>query len=154
YYLGFSILGNNLEETQPLLVERLQSVTPQQRGAAILQIQRLLARASDRTGAYALLTEILQPYQGLMESHLALAQAAAQNGDQARALAEAEHALAIAPASELAILTLAQITPDQRAASARLAAFLGAHPHAREARLAYARMLIEQKDFERARDEF
>ena len=154
YYLGFSILGNNLEETQPLLVERLQSVTPQQRGAAILQIQRLLARASDRTAAYALLTEILQPYQGLMESHLALAQAAAQNGDQARALAEAEQALAIAPASELAILTLAQITPDQRTASARLADFLRAHPHAREARLAYARMLIEQKDFERARDEF
>jgi tetratricopeptide (TPR) repeat protein len=154
YFLGFSILGDRLAEARPLLEERLRDTPAPQRGAAILQMQRLLARASDKGAAFALLEDVLAPYKAIPESHLALAQAASLKGDAPRALQEARLGLAARPDSELAALTLAQVIADKEQAGTSLAAFLKAHPKAREVRLAYARMLIEQQKYGPARDQF
>ena len=154
YYLGFVVLSDNLAEAKPVLQQYLKSTPPQALGNTILQIQRLLARAKDKNAASALLTSLVAPYQSIPEAHLALAQSAFLQGDFKRAAAEAQAALALAPGSELAALTLAQVTPDKSEAAKSLAKFLQAHPQAREARLGYARLLVEAKDYEEARTQF
>lgn len=154
YYLGFIMLGENLDEARPMLEQRLRAAPPSAVGPLILQVQRMLARAKNRPAANTLLTSLLAPYQALPESHMAMAQAAALDGDQARAAAEARIALTQKPDSELAALTLAQVIADKNASATSLQNFLSAHPKAREVRLAYARILVEQKQYEQARGQF
>ncbi|WP_334188840.1 tetratricopeptide repeat protein [Noviherbaspirillum sp.] len=154
YYLSFIVLGDNLAEAKPILEQRLRDARPQTRGLMAFQIQRLLGRAKDKTGAFNLLEDVLRPYQDLTEARLALAQAAMANQDVVRARQEAEAALKSKPDSELAALTLAQVIPDKGEAANWLAAFLKRYPKSRDVRLAYARMLVEQKQYQNARGEF
>jgi Flp pilus assembly protein TadD len=154
YYLSFAILGDNLAEAKPILEQRLREARPQTRGLLAFQMQRLLARAKDKAAAFALLEEVLAPYLDLPEARLALAQAAFGNGDTVRARNEAQAALKAKPDSDLAVLALAQVTPDKTAATAILQDFLTRNPKAREVRLAHARMLVEQKEYTKARSDF
>ncbi|MEN3290758.1 MAG: hypothetical protein V7642_11, partial [Burkholderiales bacterium] len=75
-------------------------------------------------------------------------------GDTPRARQEAQAALKAKPDSELAILTLAQVTPEKVDANKVLADFLKRYPKSRDVRMAHARMLVDQKQYEKARDEF
>jgi Flp pilus assembly protein TadD len=154
YYLTFIILGDNLAEAKPLLEERLRDARPQTRSLLTFQIQRMLTRAKDKAAAFALLEDVLKPYLDLPEAHLALAQSAYTKGDVTRAQQEAQIALKAKPDSELAVLTLAQVTPDKNDAGKVLADFLKRYPKARDIRTAHARMLVEQKQYEKARSEF
>ncbi|HEY8607168.1 MAG TPA: tetratricopeptide repeat protein [Noviherbaspirillum sp.] len=154
YYLSFAILTENLAEAKPILEQRLKEARPQTRGLLAFQMQRLLARAKDKTAAFALLEEVLAPYRDLPEARLALAQAAFANGDAERARREAQAALRSKPDSELAVLALAQVTPDKAAATGILRDFLNRYPKSRDVRLAHARLLVEQKEYPEARREF
>lgn len=154
YFLSFAILTNNLKEAEPILAQRLQTVKEPARGAMMLQTQRLLSRARDKAAAFGVLESVLAPYASVPESHLALAQAAFDNGDTARAKAAARTALKLKPDSKLAILTLAQVETDKAAASNALSEFIAANPDAREVRIAYARMLAENKQYDGARQQF
>jgi tetratricopeptide (TPR) repeat protein len=154
YYMSFILLSDNLEEAQPVLQQHLQETPLQARGPMILQIQRLLARAKNKTAAFSLLENLVAPYKSLPEARLALAQAAFIQGDNARASEEARASLAANPNSELAALTLAQVLPDKDDAAKSLVGFLKRNPQAREVRLAYARLLVEQKQYEQAQTEF
>jgi predicted Zn-dependent protease len=154
YYLSFIIVGDNLAEAKPMLEERLQEAAPQTRSLMMFQMQRLLSRAKDKDAAFALLEELLQPYKAMPEARLTLAQAAFAKGDIARAQQEANAALKAKPDSELAILTLAQVTPEKSDAGKVLADFLKRYPNARDVRMAHARMLVDQKQYEKARNEF
>lgn len=154
YFLGFIIVSDKLTEAQPIFAKRLKEAGKQERGILISQIQRILARAKDKSAAFSMLEELLAPYRSAPETALALAQAAFANGDMERAGTEARAALNARPDSELAALTLAQVTPDQTEAAQGLAQFLAAYPASREVRIAYARLLLEQKQFGLARSEF
>ena len=154
FYLSFILIGDKLADARPILEQRLKEASPPTLGAVILQTQRLLARARDKTAAFMLLEEVLAEYRALPEMHLALAQAALAAGDAQRAAQEARTALGIAPSSDLAALTLAQVLSDKDAALRTLADYLKANPKSREVRLAYARFLVEQKQFDTARNEF
>ncbi|HJU71886.1 MAG TPA: tetratricopeptide repeat protein [Paucimonas sp.] len=154
YYLSFVILSDDLDEARPLLEERLKAARAQTRGLLAFQIQRLLARAKDKNAAFTLLEQVLAPYLDMPEAHLALAQGAFAKGDSDRARDEAQAALKLKPDSELAALSLAQVTTDKAEAARSLSAFLARHPKARDVRMAYARMLVEQKQYEGARREF
>jgi tetratricopeptide (TPR) repeat protein len=154
YFLSFAVLGDDLSEVGPVLEQRMKDARPQVRGALAFQFQRLLARAKDKQAAFALLEQILAPYVELPEARLALSQAAVANGDLERARHEAQLALDAKPNSELAILSLAQATPDKAAAVALLADFLRRQPEARDVRLAHARMLVELSQYPQARAEF
>jgi tetratricopeptide (TPR) repeat protein len=153
-YLGLILLGDDISDVEPLLVQRLAEAGLQTRGPLILQIQRLLSRARDKTAAFTILQKIVAPYPTLIESHLALAQGAFINRDSPRARDEASQALQIKPDSEMAILTLAQVTPDTAEAMKLVASFLKKYPDAREVRIAYARGLVEQKNYEQASSQF
>lgn len=154
YYLSFIILGDNLAEAKPILEQRLREARPQTRGLLAFQMQRLLARAKDKAAALALLDEVLAPYLDMPEAHLALAQGAFAAGDNQRARREAQLALKAKPDSEIAVLALAQVTPDKAEAGKILQDFIAKNPKTREVRLAYARMLVEQKEYAKARGQF
>jgi Flp pilus assembly protein TadD len=154
YYLSFIMLSDNLAEAFPILQQRLKEARPPVRGTLILQIQRMLARAKNKAAAFTLLEELVAPYHSMMESRLALAQAAFIQGNNTRAMQEARTALMANPGSELAALTLAQVMPNKDEAAKALSGFLAANPKSREVRLAYARMLVEQKQYEQAQREF
>jgi len=154
YYLSFLILGDKLDEAKPVLQQRLADARSPTRSVLIIQIQRLLSRAKDKDGAFALLEELLAPYPNLPESHISLAQSAFAHGDSERAQNEARIALKAKPDSELAILTLAQVMQDKTEAARSLDNFLRRYPDARNVRIAYARMLVEKKQYAKARSEF
>ena len=154
YYLGFILLSDNLDEAKAILEKRLTEARPAMRPLVILQTQRLLANAKNKDDAFGMLDSLLAPYLSLPESHIALALNASVKGDTVRANSEARAALAIKPNSDLAILTLAQVTPDSTEAGKMLTAYLSAHPKATEVRTAYARSLVEQKKYDLARTEF
>ncbi|MGV3741693.1 MAG: tetratricopeptide repeat protein [Burkholderiaceae bacterium] len=154
YHLGLIVLSDNLAEAQPILQQHLKETQPQLIGPTFLQIQRLLTRAKDKNAAFGLLENLAAPYQSVPEVHLALAQSAFLQGDAERAKAEVNKALLLSPGSELAALTLAQVTADKQEAAKALSGFLANHPNAREVRLAHARILIELKQYDPARAEF
>lgn len=150
FYLGLSVLGNNLDEAKPILAARLKEVRPQARGLMILQVQRLLASSRDKEAAFALLEELVEPYSDLVESHLALAQSAYANQEPVRARLEAERALKIRPDLEIAALMVAQTMTNRDDALQYLSSYLDSHPKARDVRIAYAKLLIDDKQYDAA----
>jgi tetratricopeptide (TPR) repeat protein len=154
YFLGFAVVNDDLGEAEALFAQRLKAAAPAQRGMAMLQMQQFMLRAKDKAAAFAMQERVLAPYDDTLESHLILAQGAFAINDIARARAEAEKAQAIKPDSELAVMTMAQVSPDVDAAGKVLAGFLAKYPNAREVRAAYARILVDSKQLEPARKEF
>jgi tetratricopeptide (TPR) repeat protein len=154
YYLGLAVLADDLGEAETLFAARLRDAAPAARGMAMYQIQQYLLRAKDKAKAAALLERLLTPYAATFEARVLLAQGAFARGEAELAQTHAQAALALKPDSEVAVLTLAQVTRDQQAVDALLARFLAANPQAREVRSARARVLVNQKRFEQARNEF
>jgi tetratricopeptide (TPR) repeat protein len=154
YYLGFLILNNDYAQVKSLLVTHLNNATPKERGLIILQSQRLIMRSADKDASFKLLEDVLKPYPDYLETHLALAQAAYASKNNVRAMVEARAALQINPNSQIAVLTVAQVSPSPEEALKVLADFLSQYPTAYEVRRAYAGMLIEQKQYAQARSQF
>ncbi|MGK5019973.1 tetratricopeptide repeat protein [Janthinobacterium sp. LB2P10] len=154
FFLGFVVLTDKIEEAEAVFAERLANAPAGGRGVALFQMQQILSRSNDKLYAYSMLTRLVQPYQDMFEAHLVLAQGALSIDERERAIGEANKALAIKPNSELAVLTLAQVTGQPEAAGKLLATFLQKNRDAVEVRSAYARLLVEQKQLEPARDQF
>jgi tetratricopeptide (TPR) repeat protein len=153
-YLGLIVVTDKLAEAEPILVQHLQAATPQTRGPLLLQYQRLISGAKDKAAAFAMVERLTAPYGDTMEAHIALAQAAIANNDADRARTEADSAVKIRPDSELAILTQAQVTADPAQAMTTIEEYLRKYPKARDVRIAYARSLVEKKQYDAARIQF
>ena len=154
YYLGLAVMSEDLGEAEKIFAQRLREATPVTRGMAMFQVQQFLERARDKKAGAALLDKLLAPYADTFEARILLAQNAFARGDAAAAVRLAQAALAQKGDSELALLTLAQATADQDAVVALLAKFLVAHPNARDVRAALARVLVNQKRYDQARQQF
>jgi tetratricopeptide (TPR) repeat protein len=154
YLLGLALLSDNLDEVGRIFEARLKQASPATRGVIMFQAQQFLARAPGKAAADALLLKLLAPYAESFEARVLLAQSAFARGDAAAAQGLARAALAQRPDSEIAVLTLAQVTADPDAVSALLATFLEANPKAREVRSAHARVLVTQKRYDLARKQF
>ncbi|MGZ3239139.1 MAG: tetratricopeptide repeat protein [Burkholderiaceae bacterium] len=147
-------MGDDLAEAQPIFEQRLKEMRPQARPLMMFQIQRLLARAKDKAAAFNMLERVLAPYQSTPETHLVLAEGALAKNDQARAQAEARIALTAKPDSELAALTMAQVAGDKTQSAKELTNFLRTHPKSHDVRIAYARILVEEKQYDKAQTQF
>jgi tetratricopeptide (TPR) repeat protein len=154
YYLGLVVLSDNLAEAESALKQRLADATPGARPLVMFQAQQLMMRAKDKEAAIAMIERLVAPYGNMMEAHVVLAQTALARGAKADALREARTALQIKPDSEIAVLTLAQVTEGDEQSAKVLADFLQAHPDAKEVRTAYARLLVNAKQYDAARREF
>ena len=154
YYLGFAVMADKLDEAEAVFRTRLAEASPAARPLAMFQVQQYLGRARDKAAATAMLQRLLTPYMATLEARVVLAQAAFARGANELALSEAQAALAINPHSEVAVLTLAQVTQDQAEVASLLGKFVADNPTAQEARAALARVLVTQKQYQQARKEF
>lgn len=154
YYVGFLILNNSYEEVQSILAESLKQASPRERAVLLLRTERELMRASNKEAAFNVMEQLCKPYPDYPEAHLAMAQAAFSTNNSVRAMAEAQAALKLAPDSQIAILTVAQVSASPADALNVLADFLKSYPKSLEARRAYAGLLIEQKQYVQARSQF
>jgi tetratricopeptide (TPR) repeat protein len=152
--VGLLISSGRIDEVKTVLAQQLAASSPEALPNTIALLQRQLARVQDRSRAYGLLRELLEPYGDVLDARLTLAQAAMVAGDRATALTEARAALAKHPSSDLVALVLAQIIEDRTESIQSLVAFLQKNPKSREVRLAYARTLIEQNKVAEAKAQF
>jgi Flp pilus assembly protein TadD len=152
--VGLLISSGRIDEVKTVLAQQLAASSPEALPNTIALLQRQLARVQDRSRAYGLLRELLEPYGDVLDARLTLAQAAMVAGDRATALTEARAALAKHPSSDLVALVLAQIIEDRAESIQSLVAFLQKNPKSREVRLAYARTLIEQNKVAEAKAQF
>jgi len=122
----------------------------------LLQLNRMLARMTDKVAVLQMLDEMLKPYHDIPEAHFALAQAALAAGDEARALSEANAALKLRPTWETAAIAQAKLLGRQDATRGidTLAKFVDRNPDARDARLALGQMLVAEKRLVEARKQY
>jgi len=154
YYVGMVVTSDNIAELEPVFAARLRDAPANRRGVLMFQIQQLLGRAKDKEASIAMLERLIGPYSGTMEAHIVRAQVALVRGDKDKARVEAQAALALRPNSEISVLMLAQVTEGDEAVMRLLDGFLQKYPEAREVRAAQARVLVNRKEYPRARQEF
>ncbi|MBI2311881.1 MAG: tetratricopeptide repeat protein [Betaproteobacteria bacterium] len=147
---------NKLDEARPHL-EKLLAAEQENVGQGFLQLNGLLARHNDKAAVLKLVRELAKPFPRLAEAHVAMAQAAWYAGDLDAAIADVKEARALRPDWEMAVLFQVQIL-QRKGLNAQgleeLRGYLSRYPKSREARLAFARALVAEKDYTRARGEF
>ncbi|HMH18978.1 MAG TPA: tetratricopeptide repeat protein [Burkholderiales bacterium] len=152
---GLLIAAGRYDEALPNLKKLLASPASDP-ASGFAQLTRTLAGAQDKQAALKLVQSLAADYPKLPEAHFAVARAALNAGEDRIALEEARKAGQLRPDFEAAVLLEAQllqkVSVDQ--AVSLLAGYLKKNPAAREARLAYARLLVGQKRFSEARVEF
>jgi tetratricopeptide (TPR) repeat protein len=114
------------------------------------------ASAIDRAKIATIVRDLAKPYPNVPESHFAIAQSAFVAGDTKAALVAINDAERLKSGWAEAAVLKAQILRETSAESAinYMQEFLKANPSATEARLTYARLLVAQKSYLQAREEF
>ncbi len=147
------VATGRLADAEPLFAAMLRE--SQQPAAELGQIQRAVARAEDRGGAFAMLDRLAAPLlkqpEIAADVQLTLAAGAHQAGLADRALEAARAALALRPDDQRTVLTAAQLLArpqgkDDAAGRAQalglLAEALHRQPAASNIRMTYARLLL------------
>ncbi len=149
------VLTDRLDELAPQVAVLLER-DPDNIANNLLHLNRMLARHNDKKAVQRLVDQLAAPYASQPEAHFAMAQAAANAGDELRASTEMEKALLLRPDWEMAALARAQLQARLSTASAisGLEDFVTRNPSAGEARLALARLLIGEKRYDNARRHF
>jgi tetratricopeptide (TPR) repeat protein len=152
---GMLVSVGRYDEALPRLKELLASSSGDPASRFTL-LPRMLANAQDKQAALRLTQNLAANYPNVPEANFAVARIAASAGDDKLALEEVRKARQLRPDSEAAVLLESQLLQKTSAdqATSVLASYLQKYPQAREARLAYARMLVAQKRFGEARTEF
>lgn len=148
---------NRLDEARPHLQRVLAKETdPRQREIVMMQLNQLLAGASDKPAVLELVRSLVKPFEGEPAAKFALAQAAAAANQDELAIAEVRAAAKLRPGWEPAALLEAGVLQKQSngAALASMRAFLADYPKSREVRMSYARTLVADKQYAPARAEF
>lgn len=126
-------------------------------GEVFLQLHGLLAKQKDRQAVLDLVTDLAAGYPSVPEARLAVAQAAWQAGQAAKALEALDDALRLRADWDAAALFKAQVLQKADGEEASLAfykGYLAAHPSARDVRLAYAKQLARAGNFTDSRAQF
>lgn len=152
---GVLVGTNRLDEAQQHVAKLLEQEGPALPGA-LLRLNRLFARQVDKAQVSQMVDKLTEPYLNVPEAHLARGEAALNAGDNTKAVQAADQALKLRPTWETAVLLKAQAqrasSPEQSVET--LKTFLSKNPKAREVRLNYARSLVNDKQYEKARAEF
>lgn len=152
---GILITKGKLDEAEPHL-RKILAAENTNVGFGFLHLNNLLARHPDKAAVLQLVQKLAQDYPNLPEAHFAIARAAWAANDKPLAMRETDAALALRPQWEGAALFKAQMLQAESPAIALdfYTRFLREHPQVREMRLAYARLLVQEKQFPAAREEF
>lgn len=149
------VMANRLDDLAPQL-SMLLAKDPANVGSNLLHLNRMLSRVTDKKAIQDVVDSVAGPYDSVPEAHFAMAQAAANAGDNLRALIETEKSLQLRPDWEIAALARAQLQARQSNQTAidSLSDFVKNNAGAREARLTLARLLISDKRYDEARRHF
>lgn len=147
--------ADRLEEAQPHL-EKLLASEGNSINEAFMQLNSLLARSANKPAILELVLHLSKPYPDLPEAHFAVSQAAWFANQFDIALTEMQRALALRPNWETAAIYLGRIL--QRTSNARAIEFyedyLETYPKANDMRITYARLLVTEKNYLKARSQF
>lgn len=147
--------GGKLDEARVEFVRVLKAEQPKV-GPVFMQLYSMAASYPDKAAILQLVRDLATPYSGVAQARWLVAQMAAAAGDQPLALSEVREAHRLQPEWDAPVALEAQLfyktAPQQ--SLALLSRHLSAHPQAGEIRLQYARALLEQKQYQPARDQF
>lgn len=147
---------HQLEAARPHL-EHLLAAGAVDRAEVFTQLTRLIAGNPNREANLRIVQDLAAANADLPEAHFAVAHAAGQAQNYELALKSIREALRLKPDWETGVLLEAQIlqkSSGNDAARARLAEYLQQHPDALDIRLNHARLLVADRQYEAARDEF
>lgn len=149
------INGGRLEEAKPLLKQLLADEGANV-GRALMHLNQLLARQQDKAAALALIQDLTKPYLDNADAHFAIAHAAWGAGKDELALEEARAVIRLRPEWEAAYQFQGQLM--QRASAPKALEFyrdtLARQPRMQDVRLAYARLLVSERQYAEARAQF
>lgn len=147
--------SGRLVEVRPYLMAAL-AAEKDQAATTLMHVYLMLSRLSDRDGALGLMVDLARDYPDVAEAHWMVAQLAEAAGKQELALAEARKAQALRPDWDKAVMLVAQLLQRTQLQQALdlLDKYLAGNPDAREVRLMYARLLMDNKRYREARVQF
>lgn len=147
--------SGRLQEAKPHL-EKLLAGEGDNVGGALLHLNQMLSRQQDKPATLALVQELVAPYLNRAEAHFAIAYAAWSAGKDELALREVREARRLRSNWEAAALFQGQLL--QRTSIPETLGFyrslLGDYPKMQDARLAYARLLVSDRQYVEARAQF
>ena len=147
--------SKRVEEAEPYL-EKLLTAEGVNLENGFMQLNRLVSANPDKAASARLVNKLAAKYPKLPPAHFAMAQAASAAGQDEAALASARRAQELRPDWEAAVLLEAQILQKKSPAAAakRLGDYVAKNPNAADARLNYARVLVLDKRYPEAREQF
>lgn len=147
--------ADRLDEARPHL-EKLLASEGGSIDEAFMQLNSLLVRNSNKNATFELVRQVAQPYPELPEAHFAVSQAAWFANHFDIALAEMKRALALRPEWEMAAIYQGRILARTSNASAMefYENYLKTYPKANDTRITYARLLLVEKNYGKAREQF
>ncbi|MDD2775159.1 MAG: tetratricopeptide repeat protein [Gallionella sp.] len=121
-----------------------------------LQIEPLALAYPDKAAGLKLMQTLAQPYPQLAEAHWSVAQLARAAGDMTLALSSTQQARTLRPDWSRPVILEAELRQKQspQAGLDVLREYLKQYPKARDVRILYARLLLDQKQYPLARAEF
>jgi tetratricopeptide (TPR) repeat protein len=149
------VSADRLNEARPHL-EKFLAAAGNNIDEAFMQLNSLLVRNSNKVATFELVKQLAEPYPKLPEAHFAVSQAAWFANDFDVALAEMKQALALRPEWEMAAIYQGRILARTSNASALqfYEEYLKTYPKANDTRVTYARLLLAEKNYSKARDQF
>lgn len=144
-----------LDEARPHL-EKLLASAGENIEEAFMQLNSLLVRNPDKNATFELVRQLAEPYRQLPEAHFAMSQAAWFADRFDVALVEMKRALALRPEWEMAAIYQGRILARTSTASALdfFEDYLRTYPKANDTRVTYARLLLAEKNYSKAREQF
>ena len=147
--------GARIDELQAQLAKAL-SQQGDKIGAALMGLNRGLARIPDKALIRSLVVRLTEPYLDQPEAHFARANAAYIAGDPSGATEALDGALRLRPGWEQAVILQAQLQQEVSPGKGleTLRDYVARNPDAREPRITLARLLVAAKQFGPAREQF
>tara|TARA_Y100001936_G_scaffold94253_1_gene92758 strand:- start:1796 stop:3514 length:1719 start_codon:yes stop_codon:yes gene_type:complete len=121
-----------------------------------MKLNNLLARNTDKIETLKLVQQFAKPYPEMPESNFAIAQASALAGEFETARQKIELVLELRPDWEAAAIFNGRILHHSSSASAKefYKSYLKSYPKANQIRIIFARLLLAEKNYKMARDQF
>ncbi len=143
-----------LKDAEPYLAKLLEN--EESRAGGFLYVNALLSRSTDKQGMLSLVQSLAKPYPALPEAQFAIAQSAWAANEDNIALQALNQAETLKPGWNVAALLKGQVLfgKSPTAAIDFYQEFLIKYPDANEVRLNLAKLLVSQKQYETAKNEY
>jgi len=150
----YLVADRRVDEAEPYL-EKLLSASTTRPEKVFMQLNQLLAGNPDKAANLRVVRKLAAKYPHLANAHFAIAQAAVAAGNESLAMREIRRAEELRPDWGLAAVFEARIllkkSPEE--ADRLLEKFLAKYPD-QDVRMSYARLLVGEKRYAKARQQF